>query len=201
MKLTIFYLKYTSSSTPFPTYEVGNGKNNTDVSLPKTITLIEWVKMNKLENLITWLKTKKITIAAAESCSGGYLSYLLTKTPGSSKIFKGSVVVYSLETKNKFFKIPLPLLKKSEGVSSKIAALLAKGTRKLFKVDIGLSLVGFAGPEAMKGIKKGTIFFAVADKNGGVVKKAIISGNRDYVRKKASQMVIDLLYRSLNSKR
>jgi len=154
-------------------------------------------KMSKLEDLMTLLKIKKLTIAAAESCSGGYLSYLLTKTPGSSKIFKGSIVVYSLEAKNKFFKIPFPLLKKTEGVSKDVAVLLARGARKSFGVDIGISLVGFAGPEAMKGTKKGTVFFAIADKNGVIVKKAIINGGRDYVRKKASSMVIDLLYKNL----
>lgn len=154
-------------------------------------------KMNKLEDLTGLLKTKKLTIAAAESCSGGYLSYLLTKVPGSSKAFKGSIVVYSLEAKNNFFKIPLPLLKKTQGVSEEIAVLLAKGARKSFKVDIGLSLVGFAGPEAMKDTKNGTVFFAVADKNGTVVKKAIIKGSRDYVRKKASLAVIDLLYQQI----
>ncbi|MFA6282427.1 MAG: CinA family protein [Candidatus Omnitrophota bacterium] len=157
--------------------------------------------MSKLENLIDRLKTKKLTIAAAESCSGGYLSYLLTKIPGSSKIFKGSIVVYSLEAKNNFFKIPLPLLKKTQGVSGEIAALLAKGTKKLFKIDIGLSLVGFAGPETMKGVKKGTVFFAIADKNGVAVKKLIIKGSRDYVRKTASLNVIDFLYTHIKTSR
>ena len=158
-------------------------------------------KMSKLEDLIGLLKTKKLTIVATESCSGGYLSYLLTKIPGSSKIFKGSIVVYSLEAKNNFFKIPLPLLKKTKGVSEKIAVLLAKSARKSFKVDIGLSLVGFAGPDAMKGTKKGTVFFAVADKNGVAVKKLIIKGSRDYVRRTASLSVIDFLYTHIKTSR
>ena len=152
--------------------------------------------MAKLENLITFLKAKKITVAAAESASGGYLSYLLTKIPGSSKVFKGSIVVYSLEAKNKFFKIPFPLLKKTRGVSKEVAILLAKGVRKLFKTDLGLSIVGFAGP----GIKQGTVFFSIADKKDVIVKKLIIKGSRDYVRKTASLAVIDLLYKKLNSK-
>lgn len=153
--------------------------------------------MAKLENLIRLLKAKKITIAAAESCSGGYLSYLLTKLPGSSKIFKGSIVVYSLEAKNKFFKIPFSLLKKTQGVSKEIAALLARGVKKSFEVDIGLSIVGFAGPGTKQVVKQGTVFFAVADKNGVIVKKAIIKGSRDYIRKQASFLVIDLLYKRL----
>ncbi|MFA5272210.1 MAG: CinA family protein [Candidatus Omnitrophota bacterium] len=154
-------------------------------------------KMNKLKNLIGLLKTKKISLAAAESCSGGYLSYLLTKIPGSSMVFKGSVVTYSLEAKNKFFKIPFPLLKKTEGVSEDVAVLLAKGARKSFKASMGLSVVGFAGPGTQPGVNQGTVFFAVADKNGIIAKKAVIKGSRDYVRKKVSFMVIDLLYKRL----
>ncbi len=147
--------------------------------------------------MISILRNKKLTVSAAESASGGYLSYLLTKIPGSSKVFKGSIVVYSLEAKIKFFKIPLPLLKKTEGVSGEIAGLLAIGVRKLFKTDIGLSLVGFAGPETQKGKKLGIVFFAVSDKKCTTVKKVIIKGGRDYVRKYASLMTLELLHKRL----
>lgn len=156
--------------------------------------------MNTLKNLIAILKNKKKSLAVAESCSGGYLSYLLTKIPGSSKVFKGSIVVYSLEAKNKFFKIPLPLLKKTQGVSNEIALLLAKRVKKVFNSDIGVSLVGFAGPETKKGIKAGTVFMAVADKNGVISKKIVVKGNRDIVRKKASLYLIGLLYKHLTGK-
>jgi nicotinamide-nucleotide amidase len=148
--------------------------------------------MQALENLIFILKTKKLTLAAAESCSGGYLSYLLTKTTGSSKVFKGGIVTYSLEAKNKFCKIPHPLLHKTQGVSKQVAELLAKGARKLFKSDIGVSIVGFAGP---KGKKVGLVYIAVADKTSVISKKMVIKGNRDTVRKKASMTAIKLLYR------
>lgn len=156
--------------------------------------------MNTLKNLIAILKNKKESLAVAESCSGGYLSYLLTKISGSSKVFKGGIVVYSLEAKNKFFKIPYPLLKKTQGVSSKVASLLAKRVKKVFKSDVGVSLVGFAGPESKKGVKAGTVFMAVADKNGVISKKIVVKGNRDIVRKKASLYLIGLLYKHLTGK-
>jgi PncC family amidohydrolase len=154
--------------------------------------------MKTLQKLITSLKHKKLSLAAVESCSGGYLSYLLTKIPGSSKIFKGGIVAYSLEAKNKFFKIPLPLLKKTQGVSSQVALLLAKRVRKIFNCDIGMSLVGFAGPEVKMGKKVGTVFIGIADKKGIMVKKVIIKGDRDFVRKKASLKAIELIYKKLN---
>ncbi|MDP2923663.1 MAG: CinA family protein [Candidatus Omnitrophota bacterium] len=156
--------------------------------------------MNTLKNLIAILKNKKKSLAVAESCSGGYLSYLLTKIPGSSKVFKGSIVVYSLEAKNKFFKIPLPLLKKTQGVSNEIALLLAKRVKKVFNSDIGVSLVGFAGPETKKGIKAGTVYITVANRAGVISKKMVIKGSRDTVRKKASLFAINLLYKVASSK-
>jgi PncC family amidohydrolase len=153
--------------------------------------------MTELKILISLLKKKRLTVAAAESVSGGWLSYLLTKIPGSSKIFKGGIVAYSLWAKHRFFKIPTPLLKKSQGVSREVALLLAKRVRKLFCADIGVSLVGFAGPEAQKGIRVGTVFMGIAYKKAVTVKKAVIKGARDKVRKKSSRALIGLLYERL----
>jgi PncC family amidohydrolase len=90
------------------------------------------------------------TVATAESASAGYHSYLLTKTPGSSKVFKGGIIVYSLESKHKFFNISPSLLRKTQGVSEEISLILAKKVRSLYSVDIGLSIVGFAGPDTQR---------------------------------------------------
>lgn len=153
--------------------------------------------MDKLKKVILLLKQKKLSIAAAESCTGGYLSYLLTKIPGSSKVFKGGIIVYTLLAKNKFLKIPLSELRKSQGVSNNICRLLAKNIKKYLNADIGASIVGFAGPKSKKGIKVGTVFISLIDKNDSVVKKLLIKGNRDMIRKKASLALIDLLNEKL----
>lgn len=152
--------------------------------------------MRSLANLISILKTKNLTVDTAESCSRGYLSYLLTKTAGSSKVFKGGIIVYSLEAKNKFFKIPYPLLRKTQGVSSEISKTLALGARKIFKTDIGASILGFAGPE---GKKVGLVYIAVANKTGVICKKMVIKGSRDTVRKKTSFLAIKLIYNKVVS--
>ena len=150
--------------------------------------------MKNLKKLINTLKKRKLTIATAESCSGGYLSYILTKIPGSSNVFKGGIIAYSLEAKTKFFKISPTLLKRTQGVSEEISIILARKVRKLFNADIGASIVGFAGPKAKKGTKAGTVFIGVADKKGTTVKKTIIKGPRDQVRKKSSELAIKILY-------
>jgi len=150
--------------------------------------------MKNLEKVIYILKDQNITVSIAESCSGGYASYLLTRIPGSSKVFKGGFILYSLDSKNKLLKIPKKTLKETRGVSKEIAIILAKKVKKKFSSDIGLSIVGFAGPEANKNIKKGTTFIALADKKYFIAKKMIIKGTRDQVRKKVSLYLIDLLY-------
>lgn len=154
--------------------------------------------MKTLKKLIAILKKKKLSVALAESCSGGYASYLLTKLSGSSKVFKGGIIVYTLEAKNKFFKIPFKSLKKTQGVSKDIALVLAKKVRQKLNADIGGSLVGFAGPKTKKGIKVGTVLMSVADKKGILIKKVVIKGSRDRVRKNASKMLINLIYERIN---
>ena len=153
--------------------------------------------MTILKKLIIALKEKKQTLALAESCSGGYASYLLTKIPGASLVFKGAIITYSLETKNKFFKVPSPLLTKTKGVSKEVALKLAAGVRKKFTADIGASIVGFAGPERSQ--RTGTIFIAFSDKSKEEVRKIIIKGNRDTVRKKASHFLMAFIYQILNT--
>lgn len=155
--------------------------------------------MNLENKIFKILKNKNLTLATAESETAGYLSYLLTKTPGSSTTFKGSFIVYALEAKNKLFKIPPALLKKTQGVSPEIAAYLADSVRKKLNSDIGISIVGFAGPTTRKKIKIGTTFLAISDKEGIIVTNAIINGTRDKVRKETAKLAAEILYKHLKT--
>ncbi|MCK4912736.1 MAG: nicotinamide-nucleotide amidohydrolase family protein [Candidatus Omnitrophica bacterium] len=149
-----------------------------------------------IKELIIALREKKLTLSLAESCSGGYASYLLTKISGASKVFKGAVVVYSLDTKTKLFNIPSSLLEKTQGVSKEVALKLATGVKGKFNSDIGASIVGFAGPGAKTKTQLGTTFIALVSKNKQKIKKIIIKGSRDSVRKKISADLINLLYKT-----
>lgn len=146
-----------------------------------------------IKRLIQKLRAKSLTLSAAESCTGGYLSYLLTQTPGSSHVFKGAVVVYSLQAKQQFFSLPKTLLKTTQGVSGQVARLLAQNCRKSFKTDIAISIVGVAGPESVKNFKPGTVFIAITTSKKTIVKKFIFKGTRDMVRKAAAKQAIGLL--------
>ena len=154
--------------------------------------------MQILRKLVKTLKEKNLTVSVAESCTGGYVSYLLTKIPGSSKVFKSGSVVYSLSAKNKLFSIPMKLLENTEGVSREVALILSERTKDKFGTDIGASVVGFAGPDYRKGVKKGTVFLSVSYKKT-IVEKMVIEGPRDAVRKKASKYLIELIYKQIQN--
>lgn len=152
--------------------------------------------MDKLHTLISFLKREKKTIAVAESVSGGYLSYLLTKIPGSSEVFKFGAVVYSSEAKHKLFKVPLEMLKSTEGVSEEVAKTLAIRVRKFLDTDLGASVVGFAGPKARKKMK-GIMFMSIADKYRVITQKRKFKGDRDTVRRKVSYALIEFILKTI----
>ncbi len=153
--------------------------------------------MDTLKKLVKALKDKELTISIAESMTGGYVSYLLTKTPGASEIFKGGYIVYSLDTKEKLFNIKPSLLKKTQGVSKTMASALSEKVRKKLKADIGAAIVGFAGPTTKKGVKVGTTYLAVATTKGVKTKKYVLKGSRDIVRKKAAELLINFIYENI----
>jgi len=146
--------------------------------------------VKRTEKLITTLRKKSLSVALAESATGGFASYLFTKTAGASKVFKGGVVLYSLESKHKLFKIPLARLKRNQGVSKEIAATLAQRIRKKFNSSFGGAIVGFAGP----GAKAGAVILSLSDKEKVISIETLIKGNRDRGRKRASQLLLELIY-------
>ena len=149
-----------------------------------------------LNELIALLKKRGQTIAVAESLTGGYVSYLFTKIPGSSKVFKLGTVVYSLEAKHKLFKLPLKKLNSTQGVSEEIAKILAKEIKTRLNTDFGASIVGFAGPKAEKDMK-GIAFMGLAKKKIILSQRKKFQGNRDTIRKQASYSLIEFVLNNI----
>jgi CDP-diacylglycerol--glycerol-3-phosphate 3-phosphatidyltransferase len=89
-----------------------------------------------------------ITIAVAESCTGGLLAAAITDQPGSSRYFQGGVVAYTNEVKRALLGVPQALLDKHGAVSAEVAQVMAEGVRRLLGADLGMSITGIAGPEA-----------------------------------------------------
>jgi len=140
------------------------------------------------------LLKSKSTIAVAESCTGGLISYLLTKLPGSSGYFVLGIVAYSNKTKIELLKVPAGIISKNGAVSAETALFLAEGVRRLANTDFGIGITGIAGPGGGTSAKPvGTVFIAVARKKIAVCKKFKFSGGRNSIRKKSALESLKLL--------
>lgn len=155
--------------------------------------------INQLHNLL--IKNKK-TLAAAESCSGGLTSNLLTQIPCSSKYFILGIVAYSNKVKIDILKIPSVLILKKGAVSQEVAEKMAQSVRKLAKTDFGIGITGIAGPTGGT-IEKpvGTVFIAIDTRDKKICKKFHFTGNRNSIRQnsalKAFYMLKSILSRNL----
>ncbi len=109
------------------------------------------------------LLDKKSTLAIAESCTGGFISHLITSIPGSSAYFNGSVVSYSNQVKMDLLAVPEEILKKHGAVSKETAELMALGVKCHLKSDYALATTGIAGPDGGTDEKPvGTVWIAIA---------------------------------------
>ncbi len=119
------------------------------------------------------LKAEKKTIALAESCSGGYISHLITSVPGSSAYYQGGIIPYHNQFKNKILGVSNETLSKFGAVSEETVREMATGVRKLFNSDFGLASSGIAGPDGGSEEKPvGTVWIACA-MNGRVETKKL----------------------------
>ena len=165
--------------------------------LKKTKKYFFGVNDETLEELVAKkLISKKETLSVAESCTGGLLSKRLTDISGSSKYIKLNVTTYSNEAKNKLLGISNEVLKKHGAVSSQVAALMAKGIKKLSGCDIGISITGIAGP--IGGSKEkpiGLVYFGLAIGNKIKTQEMLFGSNssRDEIRFLATQFALNWL--------
>ena len=150
--------------------------------------------MLKEKKLLEILSKKKLTLAVAESCTGGALSNRLTNIPGSSRVFLLGIIAYSNEAKNKILKIPKSVIQAKGAVSSETAKLMAAKIAKLSGSSIGIAITGIAGPRgASKDKPVGTVFIAVASDKKIIAKKFYFSGNRLQIKIKTTEKALDML--------
>lgn len=147
------------------------------------------------------LGLRHLTLAAAESCTGGLLAQRLTAIPGSSRYFLGGAVVYSDALKTTFADVPAELIASAGPVSDPVARALAEGIRARTGAAIGIAVTGIAGPAPGTGPDEqkpiGLVFVALADDLGTQVKQLHIHGDRDRIRWWASQHALELIRKSL----
>jgi len=154
-----------------------------------------------LESVVGRLLTERnLTLSVAESCTGGLLAERMTDIPGSSGYFKGGIVSYTDETKERFLGIPGKEINDFGAISNEIAQDMAKNVREMARSDLSVSITGIAGPGGGTMDKPvGLVFIAIADAGGVSVEKLTFTGDRLQIRKMAVQSSLDLLRRKLIS--
>ena len=154
------------------------------------------------EELGRKLRACGLTIACAESCTGGLLTSTLTDIPGSSAYLMGSVVSYSNDVKSRILHVSEETLSVYGAVSEETAREMAAGVQRLMQTDIGVGITGIAGPDGGSEEKPvGLVYIAVADPTHTIVVKNNFFGtrleNKQAAVEKALHMIYDVIRSSL----
>lgn len=140
------------------------------------------------------LRKKGVTVATAESCTGGYIAHLITSVAGSSDYFKGSVVSYANEIKVKVLGVQSGDLEREGAVSETVVLQMAEGVRKLMGTDYAVSTSGVAGPDGGSPEKPvGTVWIGLAGPQGSYAKKFTFSFTRERNIAKAASKALEIL--------
>jgi len=152
-----------------------------------------------LEEIVGYyLQMRNAKLAVAESCTGGLIAERITSVPGSSRYFLGGAVVYSNDLKTLFADIPPLMLEAHGAVSKEVALALAENIREICNADIGVGVTGVAGPGGGTEEKPvGLVWVAVTDGQKQEVVQRRFPGDRERVRRWASQQALDLVRRIL----
>lgn len=125
---------------------------------------------SEAQKLIDIASEKKVTIATAESCTGGLIGAAITSIPGSSTPFKGGIIAYDNKVKHKMLGVPPGMIAKYGAVSREVARAMAKGAVEALNVDMAISVTGIAGPGGGSEDKPvGTVWMGLAIKVDGEI--------------------------------
>jgi nicotinamide-nucleotide amidase len=152
-----------------------------------------------LEEVVGRLLTERVlTVALAESCTGGLIGHRLTNVPGSSAYLRGAVVAYADAAKEALLGVRRATLAAHGAVSEETAAEMAAGARRAFGAALGLATTGIAGPSGGTPEKPvGTVCLGLAADSGTVTRRYQLWGTRDWVKLLASQLALDWIRRHL----
>ena len=143
-------------------------------------------------DVISLLRGK--TLVTAESLTGGGIGAALTAVSGSSAVYKGGIISYTNEVKNRILGVPADILDQHGAVSAPVARAMAQGARKLLEADIAVSVTGLAGPGGDEyGNPVGTVFIGYSDADITEVKHFLFRGDRESIRKQTAQEALKLI--------
>ena len=153
----------------------------------------------KAEQAMRRLCDKELTVATAESCTGGLLASLLTDIEGCGHGFDRGFVTYSGEAKQELLGLSGDLVDRNDAVSAEVARAMAEGALDQCNADIALSATGFAGP-AGPGCEEGLVYLACARRGGETIvqERRFGSIGRGPVRIEALKVLVDMLCRAID---
>jgi nicotinamide-nucleotide amidase len=143
-------------------------------------------------SLIKKLQEKNLTLAVAESLTGGLVAASLTEIPGASKVFKGSITAYVDEIKQNVLNVKDETITNFTSISKQVALEMAINVRTIMKSDIGISTSGVAGPEKSAGFLPGLVFVAISIGDHNMCQKLEITGDRSKIRNQTVQELLQL---------
>ena len=147
---------------------------------------------NQIVNL---LKNKKITLSVAESCTGGMLAQTITSVNGASKIFKFGIITYSNQSKIKYLKVPLKIIKKYGAVSEQCCLSMVDNLSKISKTNLNIAITGIAGPQGGTKLKPvGLVFIGIKIKKKTKIRKYLFKNkSRENIRINSVKRSLDLI--------
>ena len=143
-------------------------------------------------SLIKKLEEKNLTLAVAESLTGGLVAASLTEIPGASKVVKGSITAYADEIKQNILNVNKETITNFTSISEQVAVEMAINVRKIMKSDIGISTTGVAGPEKSAGFAPGLVFVAISIGDHNMCQKLEITGDRSKIRNQTVHEILQL---------
>ncbi len=152
-----------------------------------------------LEEVVAKLLTeKKMTLATAESCTGGKIAQQLTALAGASAYFKGSIVSYATETKIDVLRVPRETIDRYSVVSAEVAQVMAENVKKMLKTDFAIATTGNAGPtKGDSDAEIGTVFIAIASSKGVFAQKFNMGNHRTRIVQKTVHKALEMLQKEV----
>jgi len=152
-----------------------------------------------VEFMIKNLSKKNLTIALAESCTGGHLGKILTDISGSSEVFLGGVIAYCNSVKIKHLKVPKEKIEKYGAVSPEVSDEMAKNVRTIFNSNIGVSITGISGPSGgAEGKEIGLVYIGISFKNKCISRSFNFNLNRELNRKFSCYAALNMIRKLIN---
>jgi len=146
------------------------------------------------QRLVRCCVNNGLTLALAESCTGGLISHRVTNVPGASAVFRGGIVAYANEAKTSLLRVDASLLAAHGAVSEAVALAMAEGARAVLNASVACAVTGIAGPGGGTPEKPvGTVWLAACNGNRAITRHCHFKGTRHAVKLQTAEAAIALL--------